>query len=1038
MLKTFAKITFVFLCGLALSSVLFFAWFSNYINSKEFRYDLTSTLTDIIGRKVSLDGDVDIAFFPWLGLQAHNVTIANENGFKKKTPFVSMRDISVGVKVLPVLSRRLEIRTVLIKGMRLNLMRAGDSQVNWDDFAAQYNSSKSSLLSYFTHIFIHGVNIEDTELRFSNEVSGDSLLLKGLSAHLGAFVPGDSVGVTIEGEFHRKRENINAHATLTGLLNTDFSTKQKLFEKTVLEFEAESSRFPKGERLRGLGTISYDANKDILRLKDLHARFASVDFGGHLIVVNLLDDFKATGIIKIEAFDPVTIMKRLGLKRSFKSLGKVGEVSGELSLTANEDRAFLRVEKLKADNTAIAGDIGIHDYSDPHFDFNFTMHSLNLDRYLPLFRTGEPFVWGDFSLPFWKELKAQGKVSVDHVSLFKTALNSVEIFLKSTRGTIQAKTAAKVFSGKVETTLDAHISGRKESPDLNFGMKARCIDLHSDSLVYSQGKWGEISGPINGEVHFSLKQKKCSSGIPSITALRNSKIQYTLFSPALEVLLRNAKKEKQFKDVTVKGKFESRMDSEKGYSYVCNGKLAAFGGKNSERISFVLRGPLHIDEDLHTVQSSGVHVHVLDKGVIVPNAGAPISVDAFASWDNKLQNVHLDNLAISGFGTSATGKITALSLFEKEPRYTGQISIAKTDLKHILESNGIDVYRMADDAALRNITLQGKFVSENNVLTFDNVSLQVDGTPISGSLAVTIAKRPRFDFDLKMGKIDLDRYLPPDRKTDIKKLRAGIDEDAPPVSLPLKTLRWLNLHGPVFLEEFIIEDIRISNLSVVLDAEDGTISVASAKADFYEGSLEGAMAAKILGEHMETAIDLKLKGFQSGPLLKDIANRDYVRGITNSNISLKSFGKTDDDIVAHLDGGLSFSIGKGSFKFSNWGTDKPPATDKQAQAIHRRTPFQTASSDWAVKKGYFSLKKLNVESPIIHCTGSGGFSPAQKKIDLSIKTDFVAVPSVTVHIVGHLEDPEVKMPGDKILTDTIKNIFGLPQRSLRFLRDLFF
>jgi len=48
------------------------------------------------------------------------------------------------------------------------------------------------------------------------------------------------------------------------------------------------------------------------------------------------------------------------------------------------------------------------------------------------------------------------------------------------------------------------------------------------------------------------------------------------------------------------------------------------------------------------------------------------------------------------------------------------------------------------------------------------------------------------------------------------------------------------------------------------------------------------------------------------------------------------------------------------------------------------------------------------------------------------------VPSVTVRIFGNLLDPEVHVPKGKIVTDTLRNIINIPEKSLRFLRDLFF
>ncbi|WP_157054712.1 hypothetical protein [Salidesulfovibrio brasiliensis] len=45
---------------------------------------------------------------------------------------------------------------------------------------------------------------------------------------------------------------------------------------------------------------------------------------------------------------------------------------------------------------------------------------------------------------------------------------------------------------------------------------------------------------------------------------------------------------------------------------------------------------------------------------------------------------------------------------------------------------------------------------------------------------------------------------------------------------------------------------------------------------------------------------------------------------------------------------------------------------------------------------------------------------------------------MTVQLEGRLSDPKVSMPAGKIIGDTVRNILGLPEKSIKFFRDLFF
>ena len=59
-------------------------------------------------------------------------------------------------------------------------------------------------------------------------------------------------------------------------------------------------------------------------------------------------------------------------------------------------------------------------------------------------------------------------------------------------------------------------------------------------------------------------------------------------------------------------------------------------------------------------------------------------------------------------------------------------------------------------------------------------------------------------------------------------------------------------------------------------------------------------------------------------------------------------------------------------------------------------------------------------------------------MNISIRNDFVAIPSVTIQMTGKLTDPEINVPKGKMINDTVRNILSLPEKSFKFLRDLFY
>ena len=90
--------------------------------------DYKSVATDAFaartGRTLSIDEDLRLAYFPWLAVETGGVTVGSAAAFGGAAqPFATARRVAARVKLLPLLSRRIEIGTVELEGLTLNLAR---------------------------------------------------------------------------------------------------------------------------------------------------------------------------------------------------------------------------------------------------------------------------------------------------------------------------------------------------------------------------------------------------------------------------------------------------------------------------------------------------------------------------------------------------------------------------------------------------------------------------------------------------------------------------------------------------------------------------------------------------------------------------------------------------------------------------------------------------------------------------------------------------------------------------------------------------
>ncbi len=94
------------------------AIFASTFDPNDYKGVATDTFTARTGRTLTIDEDLRLAYFPWLAVETGGVTIGSAEAFGGAAqPFATARRVAARVKLLPLLSRRVEIGTVELEGL---------------------------------------------------------------------------------------------------------------------------------------------------------------------------------------------------------------------------------------------------------------------------------------------------------------------------------------------------------------------------------------------------------------------------------------------------------------------------------------------------------------------------------------------------------------------------------------------------------------------------------------------------------------------------------------------------------------------------------------------------------------------------------------------------------------------------------------------------------------------------------------------------------------------------------------------------------
>jgi AsmA protein len=101
------------------------------IDVEKYKPMIEDTVAEAIGRSFTLGGPLKPSVFPWIGLQLSDLHVGNPPGFKEKD-FVFVKSFEVRVKLLPLLTRKVEVKRFVMDSPRIVLEKTKDGRSGWE------------------------------------------------------------------------------------------------------------------------------------------------------------------------------------------------------------------------------------------------------------------------------------------------------------------------------------------------------------------------------------------------------------------------------------------------------------------------------------------------------------------------------------------------------------------------------------------------------------------------------------------------------------------------------------------------------------------------------------------------------------------------------------------------------------------------------------------------------------------------------------------------------------------------------------------
>ncbi len=166
------------------------------VDPNDYRDEIAARVEAATGRPMEIEGELKLSVIPWLGVDIGRVRLGNPAGFGDGA-FLEIESASVGVRLIPLLSRRLEVSTLRLEGLQLDLVKNKAGRGNWEGFGeaaeeapAPTGESPGEEGVSFRLTGVAGLEISDARIRYEDRADGTVTEARVTRFATGALAPG--------------------------------------------------------------------------------------------------------------------------------------------------------------------------------------------------------------------------------------------------------------------------------------------------------------------------------------------------------------------------------------------------------------------------------------------------------------------------------------------------------------------------------------------------------------------------------------------------------------------------------------------------------------------------------------------------------------------------------------------------------------------------------------------------------------------------------------------------------------------------------
>jgi AsmA protein len=462
------------------------------IDPNDYKGQISRIVKEKTGRDLVIGGDIDLSVFPWLALGIKDVRFSNAPGFGNQ-PFAEVKDAEVGIKLLPLLRKEVEMSTLVLDGLKLSLARNAKGVSNWDDLVAATTAPAPETTVEETQapqtgsalgaLAIGGVKISDAQLLWDDQASGVHYEIPDLDLTVGAIAPGQPVDVRLAAQLGSTEPPLESKIEVAGIVSLSEDLQQFEVKDLVADVAAQGEALPGGKLQADLSTqVRVDLHSQTLDLSELVLNTLGMRVHGQLAGTGISGDRpEFTGSLRVDEFVPRDVIEQLGIDLPPTSDPAVlGKADMDVSFAAGVDQATLSALKIQLDDSTLDGSAAVKNFTQAAISFDLALDEIDLDRYLPPQTEAVPptpaeaAAGGAGALPveMLRSLNLDGSMKIGKLKVAQLRSQDILVQVKAKDGVVRVNPArASMYQGSYTGDVQLDVSKAKPRISMNESLK---------------------------------------------------------------------------------------------------------------------------------------------------------------------------------------------------------------------------------------------------------------------------------------------------------------------------------------------------------------------------------------------------------------------------------------------------------------------------------------------------------------------------------------------------------------------------------------